>query len=79
MGKGMKAGKKPKNRNGGGAKDMQKQLKQLQAMQADGADTFVEFGPGKTLAGLVKRTLENVRIYNIENMETLGKAEEIYG
>jgi [acyl-carrier-protein] S-malonyltransferase len=48
-------------------------------MQADGADTFVEFGPGKTLAGLVKRTLENVRIYNIENMETLGKAEEIYG
>ena len=52
---------------------------ELQAMQADGADTFVEFGPGKTLAGLVKRTLENVRIYNIENMETLGKAEEIYG
>ena len=31
----MKAGKKPKNRNGGGAKDMQKQLKQLQAMQAE--------------------------------------------
>ena len=35
MGKGMKAGKKPKNRNGGGAKDMQKQLKQLQAMQVE--------------------------------------------
>ena len=35
MGKGMKAGKKPKVRNGGGAKDMQKQLKQLQAMQAE--------------------------------------------
>ena len=35
MGKGMKAGKKPKNRNGGGAKDMQKQLKQLQAMLAE--------------------------------------------
>ena len=35
MGKGMKAGKKPKNRAGGGAKDMQKQLKQLQAMQAE--------------------------------------------
>lgn len=31
----MKAGKKPKTRNGGGAKDMQKQLKQLQAMQAE--------------------------------------------
>ena len=35
MGKGMKAGKKPKVRNGGGVKDMQKQLKQLQAMQAE--------------------------------------------
>ena len=35
MGKGMKAGKKPKNRNGGGAKDMQKQLKQPQDMQAE--------------------------------------------
>ena len=35
MGKGMRAGKKPKVRNGGGAKDMQKQLKQLQAMQAE--------------------------------------------
>jgi DNA-binding YbaB/EbfC family protein len=34
MGKGMRAGKKPKmNRPGGG--DMQKQLKQLQAMQAE--------------------------------------------
>ena len=36
MGKGMKAGKKPKNRAGGApGKDMQKQLKQLQAMQAE--------------------------------------------
>ena len=35
MGKGMRAGKKPKNRNGGGSGDMQKQLKQLQAMQAE--------------------------------------------
>ena len=36
MGKGMKAGKKTKNRAGGGsAKDMNKQLRQLQAMQAE--------------------------------------------
>ena len=35
MGKGMKAGKKPKNRAAGGAKDMNKQLRQLQAMQAE--------------------------------------------
>lgn len=39
MGKGMRAGKKPKNKQPGmsmgGGKDMQKQLRQLQAMQAE--------------------------------------------
>ncbi len=40
MGKGMKAGKKPKNRQGGG--DMQKQLRQLQAMQAEMEKTQAE-------------------------------------
>ena len=40
MGKGMRAGKKPKNRAGGG--DMQKQLKQLQAMQAEMERTQAE-------------------------------------
>lgn len=40
MGKGMRAGKKPKNRTGGG--DMQKQLKQLQAMQAEMEKTQAE-------------------------------------
>ena len=42
MGKGMKAGKKPKNRQGGGSGDMQKQLKQLQAMQAEMEQTQAE-------------------------------------
>ena len=43
MGKGMKAGKKPKNRAGGApGKDMQKQLKQLQAMQAEMEQTQAE-------------------------------------
>ncbi len=41
MGKGMRAGKKPKtNRPGGG--DMQKQLKQLQQMQAEMEKTQAE-------------------------------------
>lgn len=47
---------------------------ELAAMQAAGADRFVEFGPGKTLTGLVKKTLEGVTAINIENLETLEGA-----
>ncbi len=46
---------------------------ELAAMSQAGADIFVEFGPGKTLTGLVKKTLDDVAAYNIENMETLDK------
>lgn len=44
----------------------------LQNMYADGVDTFIECGPGKTLSGLVKKTLKGVKIYRVENAKTLA-------
>ncbi len=38
----------------------------LQNMSANGADSFVEVGPGKVLQGLVKRTLDDVEINGYE-------------
>ena len=45
---------------------------ELSAMSQAGADRFVEFGPGKTLTGLVKKTLKDVTAFNIENVEGLA-------
>jgi [acyl-carrier-protein] S-malonyltransferase len=43
----------------------------LENMQADGIDTFIECGAGKTLSGLVKKTLKGVNILRVENLKTL--------
>ena len=48
---------------------------ELAAMSEAGADKFAEFGPGKTLTGLVKKTLSGVAAFNIENLETLEGAD----
>ena len=48
----------------------------LRNMQNDGVDTFIECGPGKTLSGLVKKTLKDVRIFRVENIKTLNDTLE---
>jgi len=41
-----------------------------------GADTFIEVGPGKTLVGLVSRINPGVRVFNVEDRDSLQKTLE---
>ena len=43
----------------------------IRNMAADGVNTFIEVGAGTTLSGLVKRTLTDVRVFNVCDMATL--------
>ena len=41
----------------------------VERMIADGADTFVEIGPGKTLSGFMRKINRNVTVRNIDKLE----------
>ena len=43
----------------------------IRRMIADGVDTFVEFGPGKTLSGLVKKIDRKLKVCNVADMKSL--------
>lgn len=43
----------------------------IDEMLKQGVDTFVEIGPGKVLSGFIRKTNKEVKIYNINNLETL--------
>jgi [acyl-carrier-protein] S-malonyltransferase len=45
----------------------------LKFMAGEGAASFVEVGPGKVLAGLVKRTLSDVEVKSIGDAESLAE------
>ena len=46
--------------------------KTLRTIEKTGITHFVEVGPGKVLSGLVKRTLPESRVMNVEDVETLS-------
>ena len=46
-------------------------------MQEMGVDTFVEIGPGKTVAGFLRKTDRNLKVINIEKYEDLEKLSEL--
>ncbi len=45
----------------------------VEKMIAQGVDTFVEIGPGKTLAGFMKKIDKTMTVYNIEKLEDVDK------
>lgn len=44
----------------------------IEKMAADGIDTFIEVGAGKTLCGLIKKTLPNAKIHHVEDTDSLN-------
>lgn len=47
--------------------------KTLEAMAADGFDTFIEVGSGTVVSGLVKKTVKGARVLNVEDPASLEK------
>ena len=47
--------------------------KTIENMIADGFDTFIEAGPGKTLSGLIKKINPDVRVFNVSDAPSLEK------
>ena len=48
----------------------------MECMLADGVDTFIEIGPGKTLSGFLRKTNRDVTVKNVEKVEDLSALME---
>ena len=54
-------------------------MQSMERMIADGVDTFVEIGPGKTLTGFMRKIDKNAKAFNIEKLEDIDKVKEALG
>lgn len=48
-------------------------IQSVERMIAEGVDTFVEIGPGKTLAGFIKKINKDVKVLNAGTVEDIGE------
>ena len=48
----------------------------VRAMLADGVDTFIEIGPGKTLAGFMRKITRDAKVVNIETLQDVKALKE---
>ena len=48
----------------------------VEDMHANGVDTYIELGPGKTLCGLISKTLPDVRVFHVEDADSLKETVE---
>ncbi len=46
----------------------------IESLAAEGVDTFLECGPGKTLCGLIKKTVKTAKVLQVQDQETLKAA-----
>ena len=51
----------------------------IRRMIADGVDTFIEIGPGKTLSGFMRKIDKTMNCFNVEDMASLEKTLEALG
>ena len=51
----------------------------MERMLADGVDTFIEIGPGRTLAGFLKKMSRDAKVLNVAKVEDVDAVTAFFG